>query len=173
MKRTLPDMKRLIPVIAVFTVLSLLAGSHVNAQSNPFVGTWKLNVEKSKYEPGPPPKESTRVWDASGKVDVQSIDASGKPRQYGYVVTLDGKASPTTGAVPSGADTAVFKQLDRNTIEVNFTKAGMHVETAKFALSKDGKSMTLTAKGVLPNGTAFNTVAPGKSSRGREGIHTA
>ena len=158
MKRFVPDMKRYYPTLA-FVVLALLAGSLVSAQSNPFVGTWKLNIEKSKYEPGPAPKEQTRVWDASGKVDVQGIDASGKPRQYGYVVTFDSKGSATTGSVPSGGDTAVFKQIDHNTIEANFTKEGKHVETAKFVLAKDGKSMILTAKGVLPNGTAFNTVA--------------
>jgi hypothetical protein len=118
-----------------------------------------LNVEKSKYEPGPAPKEQTRVWDAAGKMDVQGIDASGKPRQYGYTVTLDGKESATTGAVPSGADKVVSKRIDTNTIAATFTKEGKQVEATGFAVSKDGKIMTITAKGVLPNGNAFNTVA--------------
>jgi hypothetical protein len=29
------------------------------AQNDRFVGTWKLNVAKSKFSPGPPPKSAT------------------------------------------------------------------------------------------------------------------
>ena len=159
MKRVFPDMKRLIPAFAAFIVLSLLSGGLVRAQSSRFVGTWKLNIEKSKYEPGPPPKEQMRVWDSSGIISVKGIDANGKSREYGYPVTLDGKESPTTGAVPSGADTVVSKQINRSTIDANFTKGGKHIESARYIISKDGKTLTLKAQGSLPNGKTFNVVS--------------
>jgi hypothetical protein len=158
MKRVFPDSKRLLPVFA-FIVLALLVGGLANAQSNPFAATWKLNVEKSKYEPGPAPKSQMRTWEASGKVSVKGIDASGKPREYGYVVTNDGKESPTTGAVPSGADTVVTKRVSRKKIQATFTMGGKIVEKTEFTISADGKTMTINAKGTLPNGVAFSTVS--------------
>jgi hypothetical protein len=158
MKRVFPDRKRLFPVFAII-VLALLAGGLANAQSDPFVATWKLNVEKSKYEPGPAPKSQTRTWDASGKVTVQGIDASGNPREYGYVVTNDGKGAPTTGAIPSGADTAVTKRVSERKIQATFTKGGKTVESTEFTVSPDGKAMTIDAKGTLANGKEFSTVS--------------
>ena len=53
----------------------------------------------------------------------------------------------------------VFKRINKNTVEANFTMKGKHVETARMALTKDGKIMNLNAKGVLPNGMKFETVA--------------
>ena len=42
--------------------------SSVSAQSkNPGMGTWKLNLEKSKYSPGPPPKSLTVALEPAGK----------------------------------------------------------------------------------------------------------
>src|SRR3989442_70870 len=37
------------------------------AQSNPLIGTWKLNLAKSKYSPGPPPRSGTSIWEAVGQ----------------------------------------------------------------------------------------------------------
>ncbi len=92
-------MKRRIQVFAALVIV-LAAGSVLLAQSNPFVGTWKLNVAKSKYDPGPPPQSQTRTWDASGMVMVNGIDAAGKPFSYGYTIKGDGKEYPTMGAYP-------------------------------------------------------------------------
>ena len=47
-------------VLGVVVTLGVVLGAglgRVSAQaSNPRLGTWKLNVEKSKYSPGPAPK---------------------------------------------------------------------------------------------------------------------
>jgi hypothetical protein len=34
--------------------------------SDPFVGTWKLDLAQSKYDPGPRPKSQTRTWETAG-----------------------------------------------------------------------------------------------------------
>jgi hypothetical protein len=146
---------------AVFALLAFVfaAGSLVLAQDNPFVGTWKLNVAKSKYNPGPPPQSQTRTWDASGKVSVEGIGATGKPTSYGYTVNGDGKMYPTMGAVPNTADKISSKRLNPNRFQANFTKAGKHVETATFTVSNGGKTLTITAKGLIPgSGKTFNNV---------------
>jgi hypothetical protein len=149
-------MKRRIGVFAAVMIV-LAAGSVLLAQTNPFVGTWKLNVASSKYDPGPAPQSQTRTWDASGMVMVNGINAAGKPTSYGYTVNGDGKEYPTMGAVPNTADKLTTKKIDANTFEANFTKAGKHVETATFEVSNGGKTMTIHAKGATDAG-AFNNV---------------
>ena len=51
----------------VVVVAALSAGAWGAAQApDPFVGTWTLNVAKSKYDPGPAPKEQTATYEAAG-----------------------------------------------------------------------------------------------------------
>ena len=139
-------MKRRIGVFAAL-VLVLAAGSVLLAQNNPFVGTWKLNVAKSKYDPGPAPQSSTRTWDASGMVMVNGVNAAGKTTSYGYTIKDDGKEYSTMGAIPNTADKITSKKIDANSYEAKFTKAGKQVEVTTFMLSDGGKTLTIHAKG--------------------------
>jgi hypothetical protein len=53
------------------------------AQSNPLVGTWKLNLAKSKFMPGPPPRSTTLTFAGEGENltdTAEIIDASGSNR---------------------------------------------------------------------------------------------
>src|SRR5258708_39257165 len=122
-------MKRRIVVLAAFIIV-LAAGSVLLAQDNPFVGTWKLNVASSKYDPGPAPQSQTRTWDAEGMVMVTGVGATGKPMAYGYPIKGDGKQYPTIVSVPKTADMISTKQTDADTIIDNLTKAANDVETA-------------------------------------------
>ena len=140
----------------VLMVVVLAAGSLLLAQDNPFVGTWKLNVAKSKYNPGPAPQSSTRTWDASGMVMVNGVNAAGKPMSYGYTIANDGKEHSTMGAIPNGADKITSKKVDENTYQADFTKAGEHVETTTFKLSNGGKTLTIHAKGKTDKGDFEN-----------------
>ena len=142
---------------AVMLIIAVLAaGTLLLAQDNPFVGTWKLNVEKSKYTPGPAPKSSTRTWDAMGMVMVKTVNAAGKDVSYGYTIKDDGKDYATMGAIPNTADKISSKKVSADTYEANFTKAGEHVEMTTFKISKDGKTLTIHAKGKAPAGEFDN-----------------
>src|ERR1700722_6373945 len=148
-------MKRRIGVFAALVVV-LAAGSVLLAQSNSFVGTWKLNLEKSKYDPGPAPQSQTRTWDAKGMVMVNGVGATGKSFSYGYSITGDGKESPTMGAIPNKADTISTKKVDANTYEAKFMKAGKQEETTTFKVSNGGKTLTIDAKGTPDAGFVEN-----------------
>jgi hypothetical protein len=148
-------MKRKIGVFAAMIVV-LAAGSVLLAQSNPFVGTWKLNVAASKFNPGPPPQSQMRTWDAAGVVSVNVVNAAGKAGSYGYTIKDDGKDYPTVGAIPNTADKISSKKVDAMTYEANFTKAGKHVETTTFQVSNGGKTLTIHAKGFSPAGDFEN-----------------
>jgi hypothetical protein len=148
-------MKRKLSILAV-CVMVLVAGNLALAQSNPFVGTWKLNVAASKFDPGPAPQSQTRTWSASGAVSITGVSAAGKSSSYSYTINGDGKDYPTEGAIPNGADLVSSKKVDANTFQASFTKAGKHVESTTFTVSKDGKSLVILVKGVLPTGQAMN-----------------
>jgi hypothetical protein len=140
----------------VLMIVVLAAGSLLLAQDNPFEGTWKLNVAKSKYNPGPAPQSSTRTWDAMGMVMVNGVNAAGKSMSYGYTIKDDGKEYPTMGAIPNTADKISSRKSGADMYEANFTKAGEHVETTTFKISKDGKTLTIHAKGKTPAGEFDN-----------------
>jgi hypothetical protein len=77
----------------------------VFAQSNLLVGTWKLNLEKSKYRPGPPPRSLTRTTEAFGqsyRTTFEGIDAQGNPVKLVFgPYSYNGKPYPVTGT-PDG-----------------------------------------------------------------------
>jgi hypothetical protein len=149
------SMNRRIRVFAALVVV-LAAGSMLLAQDNPFVGTWKLNVASSKFNPGPAPQSQTRTWDASGMVMVKSMAATGASSSYGYTIKGDDKEYPTMGAIPNTADKITSKKIDANNFEAKFFKAGKQVEVTTFAVSNGGKTLTIHAKGSNDKGPFDN-----------------
>ena len=77
--------------------LAILLGATVLAQA---VGTWKLNLTKSKFQPGLAPKSTTLKYEAVGegiKVTVDQVRADGTPVHYAYTANYDGKDVPMVG----------------------------------------------------------------------------
>lgn len=153
-------MKRALTCAAV-VVLSMTG---LLAQSNPMVGSWKLNVAKSKYTPGPAPKSQTATIEAAGdgiKNVTKGVAGDGSAIDYQYTASsLDGKDYPLTGAgTPGGGDTIAVKRIDAYTFESTIKKAGKVVLTSKVVYSKDGKLRTITAKGTDKSGQPMSSVA--------------
>jgi hypothetical protein len=141
-------MKSVLKIVAI-AVLSSVAVTPLLAQSNPVLGTWKLNVAKSTFDPSMPgPKSQTRTVMAHGDsvmYTVEGVAADGKPISYSFTVKYDGKDYPTTGNMPGGADMIAIKRVDANTFEATLKKAGKVIGTSKVVVSPDGKVTTLTA----------------------------
>lgn len=150
-------MRTVLRMLAV-SVLAVLAGSAVQAQSSPLVGTWKLNVAKSKFDPGPAPKSLTRTVAAQGdgvKYTFEGVGADGKPLSYGFSVNFDGKDNPVSGSMPGGADTISAKRTDANHYVATTKKGGKVLGTAKVEVSKDGRTTTVESTGT--NAAGVNT----------------
>ena len=132
-----------------------------NAQSkDPFVGTWRLNVAKSKYNPGPAPKSITSTYEAAGKgykISVKNESATGTA-EYSYTTNLDGKDSPVTGNNPN-ADSIAVRRIDPSTLESVSKKGGKITVTQRNVISADGKTRTVTTTGNAPEGAKVNNVA--------------
>ena len=144
----------------VVAVMVLAFAGVALAQSDPAVGTWKLNTAKSKYDPGPMPKNNTIMITAAGNgvhVVAKGEDATGKPTSIDYTATYDGKDSPVKGA--PAYDAVSLKRVDANTTEQIRKKEGKMVQTLTRKISADGKTMTVTTRGKDENGRTLNTVA--------------
>ncbi len=89
--------------IGCLTVLALVVTMWVgmSAQTDPFIGIWKVDVAKSKYSPGPPPKSQTVTYEALGKamkITSESINADGTKTLAVFTSELDGKEVPIEGS---------------------------------------------------------------------------
>jgi len=129
------------------------------AQSNTLIGTWKLNLAKTKDSPGPPPRSQTLVYQAEGqglRVTVDTVDAQGNAAKASFTLFFDGKSYPVTG-LPDW-DASTYRQVNVSTTESTRTKGGKEVQTATRVVSADGKTLTITASGVDANGRQINNV---------------
>jgi len=148
--------------VAAIVVTSLVAigAQSAFAQADPLFGTWVLNVAKSKYTPGPPPKEQTTIFEAAGqgvKSSTKGTDSAGKPTVTAYTANYDGKDYPVTGN--PDWDMVSLKRINANTVEFTRKTAGKVVQTATGVVSTDGKTRTITATGVNAQGQKINNVS--------------
>ena len=100
-------------------VPSLGAGDPVAAQpADPMLGTWKLNVEKSKspYKSGTSVDRSGRRWRQG---DGRLVGADGTAYHWTWTAKYDGKDVPVTGTTPFGAGTvAALTRVDARTAKI-------------------------------------------------------
>jgi len=86
-------MKTLLKTILVGAVLASGVAWAAGAV-DPVVGTWTLNVEKSKFSPGPAPKSQTRTYSAGA--DGVSLSVSGVGAD-GTAISRSPRSSMTAG----------------------------------------------------------------------------
>src|SRR3984893_17793626 len=97
-------------VIASITAIGALAADNS-------LGTWKLNMEKSKFSPSAPAKSLTQTREASDggvKVSITGELADGTALNSSYTAKYDGTDSTVTGNAPF--DTIAVKQVNANTL---------------------------------------------------------
>jgi hypothetical protein len=154
-------MKRILMLLAGLA-LSAVAAGPLMAQANPFLGTWKLNVAKSKAGGGMMPQSLTRTVTADGagvKYSFTGVGADGKAVEYSFTTNYDGKDAAVTGTgAPGGADNIAIKRTAPNKASAILKKGGSEVGTSLSEVSKDGKTTTLTMKGKGADGKEFTGV---------------
>jgi hypothetical protein len=146
---------------ALAIVLATMLGGAVLAQADSQVGSWKLNLAKSKYSPGPAPKSASTKIETVGtgtKVIVDQTLADGTTRHYEFTANYDGKDSPVVGNNPD-ADMVARTRINANTIQTVSKKGGKVTTTQTSTVSADGKTRTVTTKGMNAAGQTVNNVA--------------
>ena len=126
---------------------------------DPRTGTWRLNLAKSTYKPGPAPKTQTVRIEPSGQgehVRSETLNASGTRTVTEYTAAYDGVDYPIKGSPV--ADMVSLKRIDANTTERYDKKDGQVRLVYRRVVSPDGKTMTVTINGVNAQGQAVSNL---------------
>jgi len=104
---------------------------------------------------------ATTTIEAAGagtKVSVDQMRADGTTTQWGFSADYDGKDNPMTGNNPD-ADMIARTRVDANTIQSISKKDGKVTTTQLSKVSADGKTRTVTTKGMNAAGKKVDNVA--------------
>jgi hypothetical protein len=145
-------------LVASLAVCSAIVLSSSAFAAENWLGTWKLNREKSSFEPGPGPKSLTLKFKATKdgiKFTGDGVDAEGKKTHTEFVSKFDGEEVPYKGN--PDADTASPNKIDDNSYENTWKKDGKATITSKVVASEDGKTLTITHTGTNSKGETVNS----------------
>lgn len=142
---------------AAAVVVGLASTLGLAQSPDPLVGTWKLNVAKSKA----PFKSGTSTIEAVGEgirftVDLEGND--GTKHHWEFTGNFDGKDVPVTGSSPYG-DTAAVSRVNARTIRIVSKSGGKVTTTHTITVSEDGKTRTSAAKGTDASGKPVDSVS--------------
>jgi hypothetical protein len=138
-------------------------------KEDPFDGTWKLNPEKSHFDPNHRPSSATMRWEyTSGGYTMSAEGIAGD----GSVV----REKPAT-FVPDGKDheipgvsgfTATVSRPSPNVLEVESKNVGGIVGKASYVVSEDGETLTTSVSSIDARQLPFQTVLVWERLRGCE-----
>jgi hypothetical protein len=140
-------------------LVGVLAASSLWA-ADASIGTWKLNVAKSTFRPGPPPVAETRIYKAQPKgvqTTVTTVWADRISTTVEYPANYDGKDYPVSGS--RDVDAVALSRMDDHTSAATLKHAGKEIGVARRVVSPDGKTMTISYKGINTRGDQVDNVA--------------
>jgi hypothetical protein len=142
-------------VLIVLIVLAAFRGpAGLTAQEEPFLGTWDLNLAASSITRGAPPRIETivNIAEPGGFRSMLAVVGATSTSVEIHHYSFEGNFHPTEGSDPRELS---FKRLDQNTIEQDTRRNGTVTVHRHIELSKDGKTMTLTANGTTGGGQKY------------------
>ena len=145
--------------ITIALAISLVVvGVAMSFQSNAHIGTWKLNEAKSKL--AGKARNHTVVYETAGdqiKVTVDGVDENGGAVHSEWTGKFDGKDYPVTG--DANSDTRSYRMINKSTLSLTGKKGGKVTLTGRIAISRNGKSRTVTTTSTSPQGKKTTNVA--------------
>jgi hypothetical protein len=151
-----------IAVVFVALAALLAVSSTARAQSaDPWLGTWKVDLAKSTYNPGPKPTVPgiVKMEPSAGgfKTTIDATSAQGQPIHTETVGKFDSKDNPVKGA-PVPNTTTALKRINGRTFEAMGKVDGKPTVTTRVVISADGKILTATQTGKDAQGQTVNNV---------------
>jgi hypothetical protein len=153
-------------VVFALTAVLAVAFTASGQSSDSWTGTWKVNLAKSKYVPGPAPTNAATVkMEASANGLKTAIDGVNAQGQTTHTVTngkFDGKDYPTEGAQAPNS-TQALERIDDHTFQTVGKVDGKVTVTTRVVISSDGKTLTATQTGKDAQGqTVANVIVADK-----------
>ena len=133
--------------IGVTALLALACAATASAQSkdDPSIGSWKLNVAKSTFTPGPPIKGDTRSYEVNDAgwliVTTETIQPDGARTGVRFAAKFDGKPYPQIGRFAPTVTLITYEPVDTRTLKyTQRDSSGKVVSTNTRIVSADGKT---------------------------------
>ena len=155
-------MTKFLKMLVVGTIIAAGCGmAAVAADSpDPAVGTWTLNLAKSKFTAGTAPQSQTRTYTQSAdgtSLNVTGVAADGSATSQKATFKYDGKDYPFSGS--PDWDAISLKKVNGSTISGTMKLGGKSVGTTVRSISDHGKTLTLTTNGKNATGKKYHAVA--------------
>lgn len=145
-------MRQLSVLLCAFLLLAVAAPDQ-------WIGRWKLNSARSRFEAGTPPKGRTLSFEeVAGGVKGTSdlLDEQGSVH-IEFTATYDGKDVPMRGTPPGL--TIAFTKINASTFDTLQKTNGKVTLTTRYVVSRDGKTLTASASGLGAEGAKFTNVS--------------
>jgi hypothetical protein len=154
--------KRIVVVCVAVAALLAVSSAVWSQAADPWIGTWKVNLAKSTFDPGPKPTVAATVTiepSAGGgiKTTIDATNAQGQPTHTETVGMFDGKDNPVQGT-PAPNTTTAFTRIDNQTYQAMGKVDGKATTTTRVTISADGKTLTATQTGKTAQGQTVNNV---------------
>jgi hypothetical protein len=135
-------------VLAALLTISLAGTAAAQSKNDPSIGTWKLNVAKSKFTPGPPIQGDTRSYEVNEAgwifVTTETTQPDGTRTGVRFAAKFDGKAYPQIGRFAPTVTMITYEPVDRRTLKyTQRDTSGKIVSTNTRTVSEDGKTMLI------------------------------
>jgi hypothetical protein len=145
-------------IIALSVAALVLALAEIAVAADPFIGTWKLHVSKSKGNPTPK-SQIAKITAQKGEYSwmFETVEADGKATSGKWSGKYDGKDYALTGN--PGFDTVATKRINANTLESVLKKSGKVVGSGQETVTKDGRRLTIAAKQRNAQGQNVDTIS--------------
>ena len=158
-------------LVVVCSVAVLAQAPAAGTKTDPIIGTWKINAEKSNPKPAPGTVSGLQYElrpDGFIVRNASAVTAQGNPTFGQTTYKYDGKDYPRYGqdtladftakGVKPGTD--AYRTVDAYTTEITQKDSAGKVGTKiTRVVSKDGKVLTITTKGTNAKGQTVNTIA--------------
>ena len=150
---------RTILAIAI-TIGVLLLPSALRSQAEAsWVGTWRLNLAKSAYNPGPPPFKSavSKIEQSENGLTIiyDMVGPRGQTAHREWTGKFDGRDYAVEGV--DYVLTNAYSQVAERTYKVVVKVDGEVTSIATIVIAPDGKSMTTVTAGRNAQGREVNT----------------
>ena len=146
-------------IVMVIVCHSVLLAQGPAARANLLIGSWKQNMEKSTYSPGPPPRTwSVRQYAAGDDGAIvaitMNVDLNGLPslgaisaanydeKEYVQHTVATLASSLGSHIRPQVTRTISYKPVDPYSVEIVQKQDGRVVSMSTRTISRDGRTMT-------------------------------
>jgi hypothetical protein len=155
-------MNKFLRMLAVGAIIAVGCGTAAAAADppDPAVGSWTLNLAKSKFPADAAPQSQTREYTQSAdgtSLIVTGVAADGTAISQKSTFKYDGKDYSFSGS--PDYDTLSLKRVNNSTVSAAMKVGAKTVGTTVRSISDHGKKLTLTTNAKNAKGKKYHSVA--------------